>query len=208
MALSQTDPSWGTYNYASLWVAMSVCIPTYMLASGVIAECMNWIQAILTILLGHLIVLIPMLLNAHAGTKYGIPSPVFVPASLGVRSANVPAILRALVACGWFGIQTWIGGQAIYSMLRILWPASANFHGAAWFCFFLFWCVNRSAARLWFSPSKIFFARLAAQSPGVFPGLRRQTSCASLAVRAARRQLRQRCEGSWPQHQNDFWRRA
>jgi nucleobase:cation symporter-1, NCS1 family len=82
-----------------------------------------------------------MLLNAHAGTKYGIPFPVFVRASFGVRGANVPAILRALVACGWFGIQTWIGGQAIYSMLRILWPASAT-HGAALLCFFLFWCVN------------------------------------------------------------------
>ena len=208
MALSQTDPSWGTYNYASLWVAMSVCIPTYMLASGLIAEGMNWIQPILTILLGNLIVLIPMLLNAHAGTKYGIPFPVFVRASFGVRGANVPAILRALVACGWFGIQTWIGGQAIYSMLRILWPASANFHGAAWFCFFLFWCVHRSAARLWFSPSKIFFRWPGRSKPGRFPGLRRQTSCASLALRAARRQLRQRCEGSWPQHQNDFWRRA
>ncbi|MGB7466136.1 MAG: cytosine permease, partial [Candidatus Acidiferrum sp.] len=92
---------------------------------------MNWMQAILTILLGNLIVLIPMLLNAHTGTKYGIPFPVFVRASLGVRGANVPAILRALVACGWFGIQTWISGQAIYSMLRILWRASANFHGAA-----------------------------------------------------------------------------
>ena len=98
---------------------MSVCIPTYMRASGLIAEGMNWIQAILTILLGNLIVLIPMLLNAHAGTKYGIPFPVFVRASFGVRGANVPATLRALVACGWFGIQTWIGGQAIYSMLRI-----------------------------------------------------------------------------------------
>src|SRR5260370_24177601 len=85
-------------------------------------------------------------------TKYGIPFLVFVRASFVVRGANVPAILRALVACGWFGIETWIGGQAIYSMLRILWPASANFHGAAWFCFFLFWCVNRSAARLWFPP--------------------------------------------------------
>jgi NCS1 family nucleobase:cation symporter-1 len=157
MALTQTDPSlynpdlapipmerrsWGTYNYASLWVAMSVCIPTYMLASGLIAEGMNWIQAITTILLGNLIVLIPMLLNAHAGTKYGIPFPVFVRASFGVRGANVPAILRALVACGWFGIQTWIGGQAIYSMLRILWPGAARIPSAAWLCFFLFWCVN------------------------------------------------------------------
>jgi len=134
--------SWGTYNYASLWVAMSVCIPTYMLASGLIAGGMSWIQAVLTILLGNLIVLIPMLLNAHAGTRYGIPFPVFVRASFGVRGANVPAILRALVACGWFGIQTWIGGQAIYSMLRISWPGAANFPASSWICFFLFWAIN------------------------------------------------------------------
>jgi NCS1 family nucleobase:cation symporter-1 len=157
MSLRDTDPSlynpdlapipmekrsWGTYNYASLWVAMSVCIPTYMLASGLIAEGMNWIEAILTILLGNLIVLIPMLLNAHAGTKYGIPFPVLVRASFGVRGANVPAVLRALVACGWFGIQAWIGGQAIYSMLGILWPSAARVPGSAGLCFFLFWCVN------------------------------------------------------------------
>src|SRR6266567_8456181 len=122
--------SWGTYNYASLWVARSVCIPTYMLASGLIAGGMSWIQAVLTILLGNLIVLIPMLLNAHAGTRYGIPFPVFVRASFGVRGANVPAVLRALVACGWFGIQAWIGGQAIYSMLSILAPGlAANSYG-------------------------------------------------------------------------------
>jgi NCS1 family nucleobase:cation symporter-1 len=134
--------SWGTYNYVSLWVAMSVCIPTYMLASGLIAGGMNWIQAVLTILLGNLIVLIPMLLNAHAGTRYGIPFPVFVRASFGVRGANIPAILRALVACGWFGIQAWIGGQAIYSMLRIVWPGAANIPGSSWICFFLFWAIN------------------------------------------------------------------
>ncbi len=134
--------SWGTYNYASLWVAMSVCIPTYMLASGLIAGGMSWIQAVLTILLGNLIVLIPMLLNAHAGTRYGIPFPVFVRASFGVRGANVPAVMRALVACGWFGIQAWIGGQAIYSMLRILWPGAASLPGSNWICFFLFWAVN------------------------------------------------------------------
>ncbi len=134
--------SWGTYNYASLWVAMSVCIPTYMLASGLIAGGMSWIQAIATILLGNLIVLIPMLLNAHAGTRYGIPFPVFVRASFGVRGANVPAVLRALVACGWFGIQSWIGGQAIYSMLRILWPGAANLPGSNWICFFVFWAIN------------------------------------------------------------------
>ncbi len=134
--------TWGLYNYASLWVAMSVCIPTYMLASGLISGGMNWKQAIGTILLGNLIVLIPMLLNAHAGTRYGIPFPVFVRASFGVRGANVPAVLRALVACGWFGIQTWIGGQAIYSMLRILWPAFADVTGGVWICFLAFWALN------------------------------------------------------------------
>jgi NCS1 family nucleobase:cation symporter-1 len=134
--------TWGLYNYVSLWAAMSVCIPTYMLASGLIAGGMSWWEAISTILLGNLIVLIPMLLNAHAGAKYGIPFPVFVRASFGVRGANIPAVLRAMVACGWFGIQTWIGGQAIYSMLRIVWPAAANLPGLAWVCFFVFWTLN------------------------------------------------------------------
>ncbi|HUN61411.1 MAG TPA: NCS1 family nucleobase:cation symporter-1 [Candidatus Sulfotelmatobacter sp.] len=157
MELTQVDPSlynpdlapippekrsWNTYNYASLWVAMSVCIPTYMLASGLIAGGMDWIEAVGTILLGNLIVLIPMLLNAHAGTKYGIPFPVFVRASFGVRGANIPAVLRALVACGWFGIQSWIGGQAIYSMLKIVWPGAANIAGSHWICFFCFWAIN------------------------------------------------------------------
>jgi NCS1 family nucleobase:cation symporter-1 len=134
--------TWGIYNYAALWVSMAVCIPTYMLASGLIAGGMSWKEAIATILLGNLIVLIPMVLNAHAGTKYGIPFPVFVRASFGVRGANLPAVLRALVACGWFGIQTWIGGQAIYSMLKIIWPASAQMSSGIWICFFGFWLIN------------------------------------------------------------------
>lgn len=134
--------TWTLYNYASLWVAMSVCIPTYMLASGLIAGGMNWWQAVGTILLGNLIVLIPMLLNAHAGARYGIPFPVFVRASFGVRGANVPAVLRALVACGWFGIQTWIGGQAIFTMVQILWPEAKGSSAGMWTCFFLFWALN------------------------------------------------------------------
>jgi NCS1 family nucleobase:cation symporter-1 len=138
----QDRRTWGVYNYASLWVAMSVCIPTYMLASGLIAGGMNWWQAIGTILLGNLIVLAPMLLNAHAGAKYGIPFPVFVRASFGVRGANLPAVLRALVACGWFGIQTWIGGQAIESMLGVLAPSAAALPGSVWVCFFSFWLLN------------------------------------------------------------------
>jgi len=134
--------SWGTYNYASLWIGMSVQIPTYMLASGLIAGGMSAWQALGTILLGNLIVLVPMLLNAHAGARYGIPFPVLVRASFGVMGANVPAILRALVACGWFGIQTWIGGQAIHAMLGILWPAWGGFSGGRWVCFLLFWALN------------------------------------------------------------------
>jgi nucleobase:cation symporter-1, NCS1 family len=112
-----------------------------MLASGLIAGGMNWWQAVGTILLGNVIVLVPMLLNAHAGTKYGIPFPVFVRASFGVRGANIPAVLRALVACGWFGIQTWIGGQAIHSMLQILWPAASD-PRVVWICFGAFWLLN------------------------------------------------------------------
>lgn len=130
--------TWGTYNYAALWVAMSVNIPTYMLASGMIAGGMNWKQAIFTVFLGNVIVLVPMLLNAHAGARYGIPFPVFARSSFGVLGANVPAVLRALVACGWFGIQTWIGGEAINTLLAALMPTWNH----PWICFFLFWLLN------------------------------------------------------------------
>jgi len=147
--------TWSTYNYASLWVAMSVCIPTYMLASGLIAGGMSWKQAIGTILLGNLIVLVPMILNAHAGTKYGIPFPVFVRASFGVRGANVPAVLRAIVACGWFGIQTWIGGQAIYSMLQVIWPPAASHAAVGWICFLFFWLLNMAV--VWYGVETIKF---------------------------------------------------
>src|SRR5271163_2672734 len=133
--------TWGTYNYAALWIAMSVNIPTYLLASAMIAGGMSWKQAIFTVFLGNVLVLIPMLLNAHAGAEYGIPFPVFARSAFGVLGANLPAVLRALVACGWFGIQTWIGGQAIYSMLQILWPDAAN-PAVNWVCFFVFWLVN------------------------------------------------------------------
>ena len=134
---------------AVLWIGMSACVPTYMLASSLIAEGMNWWQAVLTIFLGNCIVLVPMVLNAHAGTKYGIPFPVYCRASFGLRGANVPALLRALVACGWFGIQTWIGGAAIYKLAGIYFPGMtlepALFGGlnwAQWVCFLFFWGVN------------------------------------------------------------------
>src|SRR5262249_44940552 len=124
--LAPVPPSarrWGLRDVAALWVALAACIPTYMLASSLIEEGMNWWQAVLTIFLGNLIVLVPLVLNAHAGTHYGIPFPVYCRAAFGVRGANVPAVLRALVACGWFGIQAWIGGWAIYKGLEVYVPA-------------------------------------------------------------------------------------
>jgi NCS1 family nucleobase:cation symporter-1 len=133
---------WSAYNYAALWIAMSVNIPTYMLASGMIAGGMSWKQAIFTVFLGNVLVLAPILLNAHAGAKYGIPFPVFARASFGVLGANVPAILRALVACGWFGIQTWIGGEAINAMFVVLVPSWRNYPAGVWFCFAGFWLLH------------------------------------------------------------------
>ncbi|HXC88071.1 MAG TPA: NCS1 family nucleobase:cation symporter-1 [Candidatus Cybelea sp.] len=134
--------TWGTYNYAALWISMSVNIPTYLLASGMIAGGMSWKQALFTVFLGNVLVLIPMLLNAHAGTRYGIPFPVFARASFGVLGANVPAVLRALVACGWFGIQTWIGGEAINAMLIALAPGWQHFQFGPAICFGFFWLLN------------------------------------------------------------------
>jgi len=145
--LAPTTPAqrtWSTYNYIALWFSMSMEVSTYMLASSLIAGGMNWKQALGTILLGNLIVLVPMLLNAHAGAKYGIPFPVFVRAPFGLRGANLPALLRAFVACGWFGIQSWIGGQAIAAMVHVLWPATTNIPGVLWACFLGFWLLTWS----------------------------------------------------------------
>jgi NCS1 family nucleobase:cation symporter-1 len=140
---------WGLKDIAALWISMSACIPTYMLASSLISQGMNWWQAVLTIFLGNTIVLVPMVLNAHAGTKYGIPFPVYCRASFGVLGANVPALLRALVACGWFGIQTWIGGGAIYMILVIFFPSwkkapdlGIGINAAQLACFLVFWSIN------------------------------------------------------------------
>lgn len=144
------DRKWRVGSFAALWISMSACIPTYMLASSLIGGGMNWWQAILTIFLGNVIVVIPMILNAHAGTRYGIPFPVFCRASFGIFGANVPALLRALVACGWFGIQSWIGGSAIYKILAVFMPSLASAPAIGWLginawqlaAFFFFWAIN------------------------------------------------------------------
>ena len=138
----QSQRTWTMYNYIALWFSMSMEITTYQLASSLIAKGMDWKQAVGTVLLGNLIVLVPMLLNAHAGAKYGIPFPVFIRAPFGVRGANIPAILRAVVACGWFGIQSWIGGTAIHAMLAILLPSFAAAPVTLWLCFIGFWLLN------------------------------------------------------------------
>ena len=147
--IPQNKRTWGTWNYAALWISMSLCIPTYMLASSLIQGGMNWWQAILTIFLGNAIVLIPMILNGHAGAKYGIPFPVLARASFGTKGANIPAMLRAIVACGWFGIQTWIGGASLYNLIRAWNPSLEEINVTGLFpqaipflCFFIFWLLN------------------------------------------------------------------
>ena len=135
--------TWSTYHIAALWIGMSVVITTYTLASGLMQQGMAWWQAMFTILLANTIVLIPMVLNAHAGTKYGVSFPVLCRASFGVRGASIPAILRALVACGWFGIQTWIGGLALDTLLGAAVPAWRTLGGITpWIAFGVFWLVQ------------------------------------------------------------------
>jgi NCS1 family nucleobase:cation symporter-1 len=141
---------WSTYNYAALWISMAHCIPTYMLASGLMAQGMNWSQALVTILLGNTIVLVPILLNSHPGTKYGIPFPVFARAAYGTAGSNLPALMRAIVACGWFGIQAWIGGEALQTFFSVLIPGwklllgagIAGHTGTEWLSFLIFWGIN------------------------------------------------------------------
>jgi NCS1 family nucleobase:cation symporter-1 len=148
--IAPSQRHWGLTDFAALWVSMSACIPTYTLASSLIEEGMSWWQALVTIFLGNVIVLLPMVLNAHAGTKYGIPFPVYCRASFGILGANVPALLRALVACGWFGIQSWIGGWAIYKIIAIAIPSWELISPIRWLninipqlgCFLVFWAIN------------------------------------------------------------------
>lgn len=144
--------TWGFINFFALWVGMAVCIPTYMISASLIQGGMSWWQAMLTVMLGNVIVLIPMILSGHAGAKHGIPFPVFARASFGVFGANIPAMLRAIVACGWFGIQTWIGGSALYTVLLIMAPGIGeaptlmpDWIGvslAQFICFLIFWGIN------------------------------------------------------------------
>jgi NCS1 family nucleobase:cation symporter-1 len=144
--------TWTTWNIAALWIGMAICIPTYTLASSLVDQGWTWQAAVGAVVLGNLVVLIPIVLNSHAGTRYGVPFPVLVRSSFGVLGANVPALLRAVVACGWFGIQTWVGGWAIYKLTEVMWPGIATLPAVmpAWvginlgefLCFMIFWAMN------------------------------------------------------------------
>jgi NCS1 family nucleobase:cation symporter-1 len=143
------DRTWNTWDFGALWVSMAHCIPTYTLAGTLIAAGLTWWQALATILLGNLIVLVPILLNSHPGTKYGIPFPVFARAAYGVRGSNLPALMRALVACGWFGINAWIGGTAVQTLMHALWSgwddalgSVGGKHTTEWISFLAFWGLN------------------------------------------------------------------
>jgi len=118
--------TWKTKDFAILWISISATVATYMSGSSLIAIGMLWWQALLTVFLGTTIALIPVLLNSHVGAKYGIPFPVFCRASFGLRGANLPVLLRALVACGWFGIVSWIGSQAFYTIVLVFYPAAKH----------------------------------------------------------------------------------
>lgn len=143
--------TWTRWHIAALWVGMAVCIPTYTIASGLIAQGLGWWHALLCVFLGNVIVLVPMALNAHPGAAFGIPFPVLLRSSFGTLGSNIPALMRGIVACGWFGIQTWIGGAAIYSTAAILFgfdPAAKTvlpglgLSAGEFACFMLFWAVN------------------------------------------------------------------
>jgi NCS1 family nucleobase:cation symporter-1 len=149
---SAAQRTWTIWNIAALWVGMAICIPTYALASSLVDQGWTWQAAVGAVVLGNLVVLVPILLNSHAGTRYGVPFPVLVRSSFGVVGANVPAMLRAVVACGWFGIQTWVGGWAIYKLLEVVWPgiatlptvlpAFAGINTGEFLCFMIFWALN------------------------------------------------------------------
>ncbi len=147
---TQETRTWDWKSYAALWVAMVVCVPTYMLAGGLVAEGMSWWQAVITVLLGNVIVLIPMMLIGHAGAKHGIPFPVLLRSAFGTKGARIPAVARGLVACGWFGINTWVGGSAIYVIVNGLTNDMIvgnalpllGIDAGQFVCFLVFWAMH------------------------------------------------------------------
>jgi cytosine/uracil/thiamine/allantoin permease len=136
--------TWNTWHMAALWIGMAVCIPTYLLASYMIKSGLSWQEALIIIGISNLIITIPMVLNGKAGVKYGLPFPVLGRAAFGTRGIHIASVVRGIVACGWFGIQTWIGGLAIYAIFNVLSGniGSTGLSIGQFVCFFIFWCIN------------------------------------------------------------------
>lgn len=149
---TDAERTWSKWHIAALWVGMAVCIPTYLLAGDIMREGASLGMATLAVAIGNLIVLVPLILNAHPGTKYGIPFPVFLRSSFGVMGANVPALMRAVVACGWFGINTFFGGLAVHTLAVLLLPSGWSMPDLmpAWFgistglfaSYLIFWAIQ------------------------------------------------------------------
>ncbi len=138
------DRTWNLWNLASIWIGMAVCIPTYILASYMIKSGLSWQSALIIIGLANLIITIPMVLNGHAGVKYGVPFPVLGRASFGTKGIHIASLLRAIVACGWFGVQTWIGGLAFYAIWNAITgsEASLGLDFGKFVGFGVFWMIN------------------------------------------------------------------
>jgi nucleobase:cation symporter-1, NCS1 family len=142
--------TWSYYEYASIWIGMAVCVPTWMLGASMIAAGFDWVTTMITIALGNIIVLVPMVMNSFPGAKFGIPFAVLLRSSFGVYGTNIPSLLRGGVAAGWFGIQTWIGGAGIDALLTMLVPAWANVPAHTWIAFAAFWAMNMAVC--WYAP--------------------------------------------------------
>ena len=145
---TQAQRHWAWKDYAALWVGMVVCVPTYTMASSMLDQGFTWQMAVWLVFLANLIVLVPMLLIGRVGPKYGIPFPVLARASFGVKGASLPAVLRGLVACGWFSINCYFGALALHGFLNILGmglagPADGQTISTSQFmCFLAFWAVH------------------------------------------------------------------
>ena len=136
--------TWTKWNLAAIWVGMAVCIPTYLLASYMIKTGLSWIEALIIIGVANLIITVPMVLNGHAGVKYGVPFPVIGRSSFGIKGIHIPSVIRGIVACGWFGVNTWLGGMAIYSIFIAISgnDAAAGLSIGQFVCFGIFWFIN------------------------------------------------------------------
>jgi cytosine/uracil/thiamine/allantoin permease len=136
--------TWSKWHLAAIWVGMAVCIPTYLLASYMIKTGLNWYEALIIIGLANLIITVPMVLNGHAGVKYGIPFPVIGRAAFGTKGVHLASVTRGIIACGWFGVQTWIGGLAIYAIFNAATGSTGELGLSIgkFIAFGIFWIIN------------------------------------------------------------------